>query len=133
MRSLCILYVEHGDKTGQTKHTVQYFIARSRFVYNGSPFFVCLLFHAPTEKTSDKDVTIAGEELQNLGAVIGSALMTRILNFLKLNVLSLFRYLIPLENGVALHLPIIQGRIVQSLVEIGKIEIGNFPEKEMKM
>ena len=100
----------------QTKHTVQYFIARLRLVYNGSPFLFACCFTPRPKKTSYKDVTIAGEELQNLGAVIDSARMTEILNFF--NVLSLFRYLIPLENGVALHLPVIQGRITQSLVEI---------------
>ena len=75
-----------------------------------------VFFPPRPKKISYKDVTIAGEELQNLSPIIVSALMTEILNFY--NVLSLFRSLIPLENGVALHLPIIQGRIMQSLVEI---------------
>ena len=41
-----------------------------------------------------------------------------------------YRYLIPLGNGEwALHLPIIQGHIVQSLVEIGTMVL----EKKMKI
>ena len=63
----------------QTKLTVQYFIARLRLVYNGSPFFDCLLFHAPTEKKSYINVTIAGEELQNLGPIT----ISEILKFLQ--------------------------------------------------
>ena len=42
---------------------------------------------------------------------------------------NVFRYLIPLENGVTLHLPMIHGRIVQSLVEIGTMVL----EKKITM